>query len=110
MIHDEGFKTFKARVAKNWKQELPTLPGIGEITKFHLARNVGLADTGKPDLWVMRIAALSHSHDWRKMLQYVSKRSGLPAKAVDVVLFRFCADGVWRDGGYRKFEDYFRRL
>lgn len=110
MIHAEGFKAFKARVARNWEQELEGLPGIGPITKFHLARNVGLADTGKPDLWVSRITKLAHASDWRVMLQYLSKRSRLPPKAVDVVLFRYGADRMWRNGDYRTFQDYFRQL
>lgn len=110
MIQAEGFKAFKARVARDWEQALEGLPGIGQITKFHLARNVGLADTGKPDLWVLRIAKLAHAPDWRAMLHYLSKRSRLPRKAVDVVLFRYGADRTWRVGGYRTFQDYFRHL
>jgi hypothetical protein len=110
MIQAEGFRAFKARVARNWEQELEGLPGIGPITKFHLARNVGLADTGKPDLWVSRITKLAYASDWQAMLQYLSKRSHLPPRAVDVVLFRYGADRAWRDGGHRTFQDYFRHL
>ena len=36
-----------------------TLPYIGGITKYHLAKNLGV-DTAKPDVWLERVAAKSN--------------------------------------------------
>ena len=37
---------------------LEALPGIGKITKFHLAKNIGLLDVAKPDIWLCRASIL----------------------------------------------------
>ena len=37
---------------------LDDLGGIGPITKFHLAKNIGLIDVPKPDIWLCRAAVL----------------------------------------------------
>lgn len=76
-ISKEGFSAFKKRVATEMYDEIATrrkssaktrsrglsikaienLPGLGPITKYHLAKNIGLLDAIKPDIWVVRAAA-----------------------------------------------------
>jgi hypothetical protein len=43
----DGFIPFKQRLRQEGAQALETLPGIGPITKDHLAKNIGLADVPK---------------------------------------------------------------
>jgi len=55
-IAKEGFSTFKKRLKEDGVDALEHLPGIGPITKYHLAKNIGLADEAKPDIWLVRAA------------------------------------------------------
>ena len=50
MIAEEGFSAFKDRLDRERIDALEALPGIGPVTKHHLAKNIGLCDTAKPDV------------------------------------------------------------
>ncbi|MCK4521400.1 MAG: hypothetical protein KAU20_02415 [Nanoarchaeota archaeon] len=65
---------------------LQTLPYIGNITKYHLARNLG-TDCCKPDRHLMRIAAKYHSTP-EELCGELSEKSGDRIGVVDVVLWR----------------------
>lgn len=68
------------------------LPWIGQITKWHLAKNLG-ADVAKPDRWLVRLAeAEGTSVD--ALCQRLAKLSGDRVATVDVVLWRACAVGL----------------
>ena len=56
MIAREGFDGFKSRVSEGGMDVLQELPWIGDVTKYHLAMNIGLQDTAKPDVWLKRCA------------------------------------------------------
>jgi len=68
---------------------LKSLPWIGDITKYHLARNLGL-DVAKPDRHLMRLAKIFKYDDVQKMCQDVAERSKDRIGTVDVVLWRYC--------------------
>ena len=55
-IAGEGFARFKKRMLKEGPVALAALPGIGPITKDHLARNIGLANVAKDDIWIRRVS------------------------------------------------------
>lgn len=69
-----------------------SLPWIGDITKYHLAKNFGV-DVAKPDVHLQRLA--DHAGE---TVQGLCERlaAGTPYKArtVDVLLWRACATGV----------------
>lgn len=71
---------------------LAGLPWIGEITKFHLARNFG-ADCCKPDVHLERLAKC-HSTTPHALCADLSASTGFRIGTVDVVLWRACANGV----------------
>ena len=108
LVSAESFKVFKRRMSSEGADGLLQLPGIGPITKDHLARNIGLAATGKGDIWVLRIAKAVDTSDWIGMLGYVSRRTKFGAGTVDLILWQFCADNAWRGLGYRSFSSYVR--
>jgi len=108
LISSEGFKAFKRRMSSEGAEGLLQLPGIGPITKDHLARNIGLAATGKGDIWIVRIARAVGTTDWIEMLAYVSRRARLSPGTVDIIFWEFCADNAWRTLGYRSFSSYVR--
>ena len=93
MIAKEGFGTYKKRLKKGGVDALEEeLPGIGPTTKFHLAKNIGLADTAKPDRWLERAADKSKAASVDELVDYLSKKFDLSRHVVDVVLWRYGVD------------------
>ena len=70
-----------------------TLPYIGVVTKYHLAKNLGV-DCAKPDVWLSRVAALSNEnpHELCSRLSRISKDK---IAVVDYVIWRSCQRGWW---------------
>ena len=66
---------------------LDTLPMIGAITKYHLARNLGM-DVAKPDRHLVRLMTKFQFEDVQEMCKYVSDITGDRIGTVDVVLWR----------------------
>lgn len=90
-IAKEGFSSFKKRLQDAGIDMLEELPGIGPITKFHLAKNIGLADEAKPDIWLVR-AADACSSTVEDLVAFLSEKYGISRHAVDVILWRYGAD------------------
>lgn len=69
-----------------------TLPWIGGITKYHLAKNFGV-DVAKPDVHLQRLA--DHAGESvQGLCDRLAAASGLKSRTVDVVLWRACAEGL----------------
>ena len=91
LIAEEGFSHFKKRLKNEGLDMLEVLPGIGPITKYHLAKNIGLADEAKPDIWLVRAAeACNSSVD--ELVKYLADKYNLTQHIVDVILWRYGAD------------------
>lgn len=73
-----------------------TLPHIGSITKYHLAKNLGV-DVAKPDVWLARVAAAS-GEDVQSMCERLSVESGDRVATVDYVIWKACQQGWWKAG------------
>lgn len=91
LIAKEGFTVFKKRLKCKRIDMLEQLPGIGPITKFHLAKNIGLKDVPKPDIWLVR-AATACSSTVDELVMFLSEKYNMSRHAVDVVLWRHGAD------------------
>ena len=74
--------------SKNKLMFLESLPHIGNITKYHLARNLGLS-YAKPDRHLVRICFLFGSIDVQKFCKKLSILTNDPIGLVDLVLWRF---------------------
>jgi hypothetical protein len=86
---------------------LAKLPHIGEITKNHLARNLGISNV-KYDVWIQRLgiaygksnlkAGFPLSDDVKKlcdkMFAQLEKSTGLNKGYIDVVLWKACQTGI----------------
>lgn len=69
---------------------LKSLPWIGDITKYHLARNLGI-DVAKPDRHMMRLAdKFGYDSNVMYMCNDISKQVGARIGTVDVILWRYC--------------------
>ncbi|MGX5846667.1 hypothetical protein ACWGTO_06260 [Mesorhizobium sp. PL10] len=70
-----------------------TLPYVGVITKYHLAKNLGV-DTAKPDVWLERVAANS-GEDVHELCSRLSQLAGDSVSTVDYVIWKACQQGWW---------------
>ncbi|MCA0012882.1 hypothetical protein LB561_09965 [Mesorhizobium sp. B292B1B] len=70
-----------------------TLPHVGGITKYHLAKNLGV-DVAKPDVLLERVAARS-GETVQELCSRLSNRSGDSVSKVDYVIWKACQQGWW---------------
>ena len=73
-----------------------SLPWIGPITKWHLAKNLGV-DCAKPDRWLERVAAASTvrpGETVQELCERLSHASGDRVATVDLVIWRACNLGL----------------
>lgn len=69
-----------------------SLPWIGGITKYHLAKNFG-ADVAKPDVHLQRLAD-REGVTAQALCERLAASTGYRTATVDVLLWRACANGV----------------
>jgi len=69
-----------------------SLPWVGNITKYHLAKNLGV-DCAKPDVHLQRLADL-HVETVDALCQRLAQATGYRVATVDLILWRACAEGV----------------
>jgi len=68
-------------------EKLQELSYIGPVTRYHLARNIGLLDCVKPDLHLIRLAKHWGFADCVIMCKEMGDGSGLPLGIVDLVVW-----------------------
>lgn len=88
MIHEEGWKNFKARAAAGGTDVLTELPYIGEKTKDHLAKNIGLEDTAKADVHLERCAE-ECSATVEELVSFLADEYEMTKHLVDAVLWEY---------------------
>lgn len=76
-----------------------TLPWIGPVTKFHLAKNLGV-DVAKPDVHLERLAK-AEGISVVAMCMRLAKQTGYRVTTIDSILWRACADGYLVSSVYR---------
>jgi hypothetical protein len=70
-----------------------SLPFIGKITKYHLAKNCG-TQIAKPDRWLVRVAKES-GESVQGLCERISLESGDKVSVVDNVIWRACNLKLW---------------
>ena len=80
-----------------------TLPWIGAITKFHLAKNFGV-DVAKPDVHLARLG-IAVGETPQALCERLGAAYGYKARTVDLLLWRACAEGVIDSRTGRLVED-----
>ena len=86
MIADQEFGIYKQQLRERGIDTLGKLPGIGPKKKFHLAKNIGLADKAKPDTGLERAAHKCKAASVEKLVDYLSAEFDLSRHIVDVIL------------------------
>lgn len=67
-----------------------TIPWIGGITCYHLAKNFG-AQVAKPDVHLQRLAE-RHGTTCQDLCEVLAERTGFSVSSVDLILWRACAE------------------
>jgi hypothetical protein len=67
-----------------------SIPWIGGITCYHLAKNFG-AQVAKPDVHLQRLAE-RHGTTCQDLCEAIAERTGFSVASVDLILWRACAE------------------
>lgn len=68
------------------------LPWIGNITKYHVAKNFGV-DVAKPDVHLARLAEI-HQTTPQALCEALARETGYRVATVDTIIWRACANGI----------------
>jgi hypothetical protein len=95
-VASEGFVTLKQEILCHPIEVLQTLPYIGPVTVYHLAKNLGLP-VAKPDRHLQRLAATLSYPDAHALCRDVAALTGDPPHVVDLIFWRYLAEtqGHW---------------
>ena len=74
------------------------LPWIGPVTKYHLAKNLGI-DTAKPDIHLERLARRDGTTP-HKLCKRLARQTSYRLATIDTILWRACADGILSSSRY----------
>ncbi len=88
IVDDLGFERVRGQIEQDNVRFLQTLPYIGPITAFHLAKNLGLPVV-KADRHLQRVAAAAGFSSPLELCRAISDHLGDPVQVVDVVLWRY---------------------
>lgn len=100
----EGFSQFKQRILGEGPAALVRLPGIGPITKDHLARNIGLASVAKDDVHIQRVRRLFGYTNKDAFARRLASRFGHPEGLVDLVIWQYCAAKAWKEDEFASLD------
>lgn len=91
MIAQQGFDNFKRRLKEGGLDVLEELPGIGPVTKYHLAKNIGLKDTAKPDVWLEKCAEECGPASVDEMVSFLhDAHPNFKCHEIDTILWDYC--------------------
>lgn len=82
----------KLREADDLIEFCATLPWLGPVTKYHLAKNLG-ADVAKPDVHLIRLAEPA-GETVQGLCERLANETGYRSATVDLILWRACADRI----------------
>lgn len=83
---------------ENTIEYLQTMPWIGPITAWHLAKNLG-GDHAKPDVHMERLARREKTTTF-ELCARLSRETGRKISRIDTVLWRACADQLLDSARY----------
>lgn len=86
-LHFQNLQAIKREEAQI--EYLETMPWTGPITKYHLARNIGI-DTVKPDRHLIRLAEQFGYNTPLEMCEEIKAHCGTKVGTIDVILWRYC--------------------
>lgn len=88
LINNTGFPSIKLAIEENTISALKLLPFIGDVTAWHLAKNLGI-DVAKPDRHLVRLATTFGYEDVHRMCEDIHTNVGDRISVIDIILWRF---------------------
>ena len=88
IVSSAGIGSFKESNRDNPLETLQSLPFVGPVTCYHLAKNIGLP-FAKPDRHLVRLARAVGYSDVQGLCKRISEHVGDSVPVVDIVLWRF---------------------
>jgi hypothetical protein len=86
-----GFDNLKPQILRDPITCLQTLPYIGNVTSYHLAKNLGL-DVAKPDRHLAAVASRFGYETADQLCREIATITGVRVSVVDLALWRFMAE------------------
>jgi len=90
LIEEKGFAKIKKEIKSSPLESLKQFPFIGDITTWHLAKNLGIP-VAKPDRHLVRLAKIMGYHDVQRFCGDVAEISGDAIQVVDIVFWRYAS-------------------
>src|SRR5207249_1747968 len=87
-----SFPAFKQQILHEPIRALRQLPFIGQVTVYHLAKNLGMA-VAKPDRHLLRLADFMGFRSPQELCAELSQVTGDPINVVDLILWRYLEQG-----------------
>ncbi len=87
-IQRRSFEAIHSALMDHGIEAIDALPYIGPVTRFHLAKNLGL-DVVKPDRHLVRLALSAGFTDPDRLCRIISSATGDRIGTVDLVFWRF---------------------
>lgn len=87
-VYEVGFDNFKKIILSEGVNSLEELPYIGKITKYHLAKNIGL-NYSKPDRHLQRISDRLSFDSVHEMCKTISNKTYDKENVIDLVIWRY---------------------
>jgi hypothetical protein len=91
LVAQNGFAAFKREVLYQSFEVWQTLPYIGPVTVYHLAKNLGLP-VAKPDRHLQRLAESLCYADAHELCGDIAKVTGDAPHVIDVIFWRYLAE------------------
>ncbi|MBA7686140.1 hypothetical protein ES703_94579 [subsurface metagenome] len=106
IINSFGFESYKEAIQRNPLQVLQSLPFVGPITRYHLAKNIGLP-FAKPDRHLVRLANSVGYSDVQQFCKDISEHVDDSIPVIDIVLWRFATIttsylGIFCDAAFKE--------
>lgn len=92
LVEKKGFLKLKQEIRHSPLESLRQIPYIGNITAWHLAKNLGIP-VAKPDRHLVRLANIMGYKDVQRFCGDVAKISGDSIQVVDIIFWRYAALG-----------------
>jgi len=94
-----GFVHLKPKILREPIAELQHFPFIEPVTSWHLAKNLGF-EVAKPDRHLVRLARTLGFSDAHELCKSIAVAIDESVQVVDIMLWRYAADGVHHDTGH----------
>jgi len=91
VMQAEGWDAIREELKEDGIDYLKRFGFIGDVTKFHLAKNIGF-DCVKPDRHLVRCAEAAGYDDPEEMCLAIAIEVGDTLSVIDYVIWRYCAD------------------